>query len=247
MQTNTVSSLTICQDEENYITQMLEYLHSYVNPDEIIIVDGGSKDNTLALINVFISKNPTANIKLYENPMPDSFTDQRNIALSYCSGDWVLHIDADETYSKGLRDLILNVRQGKYESNLGIVFPTAHLIKDEFHMNDNGGDIHIRLFQNIPEIKFKGDVHEQLHFNDEMLILNRAKFNIVDCSNIALRHYSMLKNRNDLINKGRRYLKWTEKSQEAGIPLTDDEEFFIKAIEKRINQGELIEVPEKWQ
>ena len=245
MQTNTVSSLTICQNEESYIAHMLDFLIEFVNPDEIVIIDGGSTDDTLWIINCYIRNG--APIKLIKNPMPDSFTEQRNLALKNCSGDWILHIDVDETYSKNITGLIEDVRQGKHDSNLGIVFPTAHLIQDEFHMNDNGGDIHIRLFKNISEVKFKGDVHEQLHFNDLMLIQNRGAFNIASTSEVALRHYSMLKNKTDLINKGKRYLRWTEKSQKAGIPLTDDEEFFIKAIEKRINQGALIEVPEKWQ
>jgi len=181
-------------------------------------------------------------IKLIDNPMPESFAEQRNLALSYCTGDWILQIDADETYSANIRELLKEIKQEKYEDKIGIIFPTAHLILDEYHMNDNGGDVHIRLFKNLPEIEFRGDVHEQLYYKDQLL----RELNVISSGNCVLKHYSMLKNKEDLLVKGKRYLQWTKKSQEAGIPLTEDEEFFTKAIENRILQGNLIKVPEEW-
>lgn len=243
----TISTLTICSDEAFWILHMLNWLSPMQLIDEAVIVDGGSKDETIDVIKAFKREQDKFNfykmdIKLIENPMPDSFADQRNLALSHCSGDWILQIDADETYSANIRELLQKVKQGWYENYLGIIFPTAHLIQDEFHMNDNGGDVHIRLFKNLPAIKFRGDVHEELYCGDIPL----REANIINSGDVALRHYSMLKSKEDLLVKGKRYLQWTKKSQEAGIPLTDDEEFFIKAIENRIMQGNLIDVPKEW-
>jgi len=236
----TISSLTIVKDEQRWISHMIDFLGEYVKPDEMVVVDGGSTDDTLQVIDFYIKRGFP--IKLIENVMPDSFSEQRNLALDNCTGDWVLHIDADETYSKNIVGLVEKVRQGSYEECLGIVFPTAHLIGDERHMNDSGGDVHIRMFKNLPEIRFKGDVHEQLYYNDQTLL----GINIRASGDVVLRHFSMLKSQEELILKGKRYLQWTERSQLAGIPITEDEKFFVKAIENRISQGPLIEVPEEW-
>ena len=231
--TNKLSTLTICQDEEQFIVQMLEYIHTYVNPDQIVIVDGGSKDNTLELINNFIEANPTANIELYQNEMPISFSDQRNFALSKCTGEWVLHIDADETYSKNIRELILDIQQNKYEDVNGFLFPTAHLITDEEHMIDGGGDTHIRLFRKTLLTAYVGTIHETPNIEGVILPVDTA-----------LKHYSMLKNDAGLLAKGKRWLKWNKQSIDKGIPI-NGEDHFIKIINKYKDKS--LKVPKRWE
>jgi len=72
MQTNSFYSFSIvipCYNEKNYIADCLDSIleQDYdKNLVEIIIVDGGSKDGTLELINSYISK--FGNIFLYNNP-----------------------------------------------------------------------------------------------------------------------------------------------------------------------------------
>lgn len=56
--------------------------------DEIIVVDGGSDDNT-----VEISEKLGA--KVAKNPFKD-FSDQRNLAASLAKNDWIFYIDSDE-------------------------------------------------------------------------------------------------------------------------------------------------------
>jgi len=237
---NKISSLTICQDEESFIGHMLDWLIMVAKPDEIVIIDGGSIDKTIEIINSYKDK---ANIKLFENPMPDSFSEQRNFALQQCTGDWILQIDADETYSKSIADLLVKIKLGFYEDTDGFIMPTAHLIKDEYHMNDNGGDVHVRLFKKLLGVSYKGAIHEELYYGNKTL---REEGTIIPV-NVALRHYSKLKNNDDLILKSKRYFKCVKLSQEAGIPITEDEEFFVKAIENRIAEGDLISVPKEWE
>ena len=227
----TISTLTIVKDEQVWIKHMLDFIFEYVKPDEVIIVDGGSTDDTVGVINSYIGNGVP--IKLIENQMPDSFTEQRNIALKNCSCSWVLQIDADETYSKNIKGLIQDIKFGKYEQYDGFIFPTAHLMKDDSHMINGGGDIHLRLFKNKAGFVYEGEIHEKINLTDKTLQVGK----------IALRHYSMLKSDAELLDKGKRYLNWTAQSSKAGIPI-GHKEFFIEA--KNNYDGPLFKVPEEW-
>jgi glycosyltransferase involved in cell wall biosynthesis len=229
-----ISSLTICKDEQNWIAHMLSFLRDVVKPDEIIIMDGGSVDETIDEIDIFKLANPQLNIHLYTNPMPHSFSEQRNKTLGYCTGNWVLHIDADETYSRNIEHLINEIREGKHNDINGFIFPTALLIKDTFHMSDDGGDVHIRLYQKKPEHWYVGAIHESISVTTNTLYL----------PNVALRHYSMLKNDNDLLTKGKRWEKWGEQSSDLGIAIHGETHFV-----DRVNnfKGKLYDVPKEWE
>ena len=81
-------SLTACviaTDEEQRLPACLE---SLAFCDEVVVVDGGSRDSTREVARA-------AGARLVENPWP-GFAAQRNVALDAAGGDWVLEIDADE-------------------------------------------------------------------------------------------------------------------------------------------------------
>jgi glycosyltransferase involved in cell wall biosynthesis len=70
--------------------------------DEIIVVDGGSSDGTVAIARKF-----TSNIIETDNPAMFHINKQK--ALDACSGDWILQLDADERVTPALKKEILNV------------------------------------------------------------------------------------------------------------------------------------------
>jgi|GEM_PF-3465335 len=70
--------------------------------DEFIFVDGGSTDGTLEQMKKFADID--SRIKIYENHWEERmkrsmFSIQKNVALSHCTKDWCLLMDADEVYS----------------------------------------------------------------------------------------------------------------------------------------------------
>lgn len=76
----------------NEAQHILPCLHSLRDQAKIVVVDSGSTDATVKLIQSF--ERP---VTLVKRPFV-SFSDQRNYALDHCfeAGDWVLHLDADE-------------------------------------------------------------------------------------------------------------------------------------------------------
>jgi len=87
----TISAIIITKNEEANIRACLESL-AWV--DEIIVVDSGSSDRTVAICREFTTR-------VYEHDWP-GFGPQKNRALGYATGDWVFSIDADERVSPEL-------------------------------------------------------------------------------------------------------------------------------------------------
>lgn len=149
-----ISACLIIKNEEYWIKQCLDKIRTYP-VGEVIIVDGGSTDNTLEII-----KSEYTEVKLFERPMPESFADQRNFAKAQATGDWILSVDADETWDNPEKFVDL-VQLSKY---VGFSFPTKHVATEQAD-----ADPHIRLFANRPDIVWERELHEYLTLNGEIL------------------------------------------------------------------------------
>lgn len=86
------SVIIITKNEAMNIRPCLE---SVAWADEIIVVDSGSTDDTVAICKEF-----GAQVYVHEWP---GFGPQKNRALSYAKNEWVLSIDADECVTDELR------------------------------------------------------------------------------------------------------------------------------------------------
>ncbi len=87
-----ISAFIVCCNEERQIRRCLE---SVAWCDEIVVVDSGSTDSTVAICREFTN---TVIHKEWEG-----YVKQKRFALQQCSGDWVLNVDADEEVSVELR------------------------------------------------------------------------------------------------------------------------------------------------
>ena len=81
----TLSVVILTLNEERNIA---ECIASVKDADQVLVVDAGSSDRTQELARA-------AGATVIERPMTD-FAEQRNFANEQVTGDWVLHLDADE-------------------------------------------------------------------------------------------------------------------------------------------------------
>lgn len=88
-----LSVVIIVMDEADRIRSTLEAVHGWA--DEIVILDSGSRDDTVAICREYTDK-------VWETDWP-GFGRQKQRALEKATCDWVLSIDADERVSDELR------------------------------------------------------------------------------------------------------------------------------------------------
>lgn len=93
----TISVTILTKNSQKYLKVVLEALVSF---DEVIILDNGSSDETMAIAREF------ANCKIHESPFI-GFGPLHNKAAQLASHDWILSIDSDEILSPELAREIL--------------------------------------------------------------------------------------------------------------------------------------------
>lgn len=152
-QKTTLSVALATFNEEEKLPRCLESVAGWV--DEIVVVDGGSEDRTIA-----IAKQHHAKIVLTNNPSIFHINKQK--ALAACSGDWILQLDADEIVNSQLRQEILEIIVSSDAKN-GYAVPRKNYFAG--HWLSKGGqypDYVVRLFRN-GNGKFPAkSVHEQI-------------------------------------------------------------------------------------
>lgn len=94
-----LSVFIITRDEAANIAACLE---SVSWADEIVVLDSGSTDETVAICRRY-------NAKVTVSPDWPGFGPQKNRALDLCTGDWLLSLDADERVPPELREEIERV------------------------------------------------------------------------------------------------------------------------------------------
>ena len=88
-------SLSVIIITRNEAANIRACLESVAWADEIIVVDSGSEDDTVDICREF-----TPHVYVHDWP---GFGAQKNRALGYATGDWVLSLDADERVTPELR------------------------------------------------------------------------------------------------------------------------------------------------
>lgn len=94
----TISVFVVCFNEERNIRRCLESIKWC---DEIVIVDSGSTDRTLAICGEYTPK-------IFVNSWP-GYVKQKKFGLERCQGDWILNLDADEEVSPELKEELLSI------------------------------------------------------------------------------------------------------------------------------------------
>jgi len=160
----------IVRDEAATLGHCLESVRGLV--DEIVIVDTGSRDNTLDIAHSF-------GAVLGHLPWEDDFAGARNHCLNLCTGEWILVLDADEAIDTQdhapIREAILSGGFPAYRMTLRNYLPSGNLTTVgvpatlnrssyreghdfEYYADSKG----LRLCRRLPGLAFQGRIHELL-------------------------------------------------------------------------------------
>jgi GT2 family glycosyltransferase len=120
-------------------------------PDEIVVVDTGSADNTVETARSF-------GAKVVSFPWTDDFSAARNEGLRHAKGEWIFWLDCDDRIEADqvsvLRDCFATLRDDTAAYMMRVLSPT----------DAGGGSVidQARLFRNRERIRWRYRVHEQI-------------------------------------------------------------------------------------
>lgn len=143
----------IVKNEEKNLERTLRALEELRNKlkCEVIVVDTGSIDKTLE-----IAKKYTDNV--YEHKWTGDFSEMRNLSLRYCTGEWILVLDADEVLENP-EDIIAFLQSDISETvNSATVKIVNSSGSSEKVMNETSV---VRMFKKSANVKYVGKIHEQ--------------------------------------------------------------------------------------
>ncbi|BAC07866.1 glycosyltransferase family 2 protein [Thermosynechococcus vestitus] len=144
-----VCACLIVKNEAAHLARCLGSVQPWV--DDIVVVDTGSTDETPAIARQFTER-------LFTFPWQDDFAAARNYSLEQATGDWILVIDADEVLVT-LQEPPVPLGQ----QLAGSPFTAYQLLRREIGTGEQFSDFAIvRLFRNLPTLRYQGRFHEQL-------------------------------------------------------------------------------------
>lgn len=151
------SVFILTKNSEATIRRALESVAYF---DDIVICDGGSKDETLSIASQFGARIFSQSSDCLDLGKVKDFACLRNNCMAYCENDWVLYIDSDETASPGLVEEISNVVSNRFRYDA--YFVPARIVVDgkEISYSSNYPGYQIRFFKKLAGI-FKKPVHER--------------------------------------------------------------------------------------
>jgi len=162
----------ICLNEEDYIQGAIASIAPFT--DKLVIVDGGSTDNTQRAI-AEVCKDLDLDYRLDQHKWANDFAKQRQYALDLVPEhfDWWFRIDADEQWGQLIRDNFRGILTSLPKECQAVKIKQVNLVDVDqveqrflYSASRGGWESHPRIFRNIrfsdgnPAWRWQGQVHE---------------------------------------------------------------------------------------
>lgn len=149
-----ISACVITKNEEKCMPRWLNCMKKIA--DEIVVVDTGSTDNTVALAK-------EAGVNVYHFKWINDFAAAKNYAIEQATGDWIVFLDADESFTEEAQKSFRKELE-RFNRDKSVACLMCRMI-DIDEDNDNrvfNTGLIPRIFRRSPNIRYKGAIHEQL-------------------------------------------------------------------------------------
>ena len=150
-----LSACYITKNEEQNLARSLNSLKGQV--DELIVVDTGSTDRTVSIAKQY-------NAKVFHFKWQDDFSAPRNFAIDRVTGDWIVFLDADESFAQPstVRKSIEKLLQ-EHPDKEAIMIPRCDIDRAGKEISR---DFSLRIFRNCSHLRYHGMVHENIRQSD---------------------------------------------------------------------------------
>lgn len=108
--------------------QLNSLISQTIIPDEIVIVDDASTDETRVLIDQF-SKTSPATVRVYHNTVNKGVIESFGAALPHCNGDIIFFSDQDDVWHEG--KIAHHLEKYECHPDAGFVFSNSRLVSED--------------------------------------------------------------------------------------------------------------------
>lgn len=149
-----LSACVITKNEEKNIPSWLKCMKAVA--DEMIVVDTGSVDNTVELAR-------EAGAKIYHFKWINDFAAAKNYAIEQATGDWIMFLDADETFTDYAQS-VLRQEMTRFNQDDTVACLLNRVIDIDVDNNNRifNNSLLPRIFRRSPYIRYAGAIHEQV-------------------------------------------------------------------------------------
>lgn len=148
---STISLCMIVKNEEEVLKRCIDSVHDLV--DEIIIVDTGSEDQTIAIAKAYTDK-------VFSYAWKDDFADARNYAFSFATMNYILWLDADDIMTEIDRKRFLDLKNNLNDT------PDMVMMKYHTAFDQDGKPSFTyyreRLMKRAMKFMWEGVIHEAI-------------------------------------------------------------------------------------
>jgi hypothetical protein len=203
-----ISGFTFCRNVVKYDYPVVESIRSILPiVDEFIVNIGRCDDGTLQLIQAISDPK----IRIVESVWDDTlrkdgliYSQQTNVALAQCKGDWAFYIQADEVVHEDdlpvLRDSMQ--RHLRNPSVKGLLFRYLHFVADYWSTNPWFYHKAVRIIRNNGEVESCGDA-VGFHFKSTQQYLQSGPKEWIAPSGGRVFHYGWVKDPKTMLEKKR--------------------------------------------
>jgi len=176
--------ITVCNELEE-VKRLLNFLLSNKRTQDEIVILFDEKNGTQIVKDYLTSIAHQATVAVHD--FENHFADWKNLLTTYCTGNYIFQIDADELPNEELINGLPYILEVNQEVDVFLVprvntvegLTPQHIHKWGWNVNDkqwvNWPDYQWRIYKNIPEITWKNKVHEVLDGYKTMSLLPKEE------------------------------------------------------------------------
>ena len=166
-------AITVC-NEIVEIQRLVSFLFEYKRFEDEIVILYDSKGGTKPVEEYLRSHSVNGEFRWHSGEFEGHFANWKNKLTSYCTGDYIFQIDADEIPNEVLLSNLPGIIEMNPTNHVFLVprintvegLTQEHITKWRWNIDDEGRvnwpDYQWRIWRNVPPIKWVNKVHERL-------------------------------------------------------------------------------------
>ena len=165
-------AITVCNELEE-IKRLVPFLKEHKRPQDEVVVLFDQKNGDKEVIDYLVEFNKYPNIQTWRGYFENDFAVWKNRLNSYCSGDFIFQLDADEMPTEYMMKLIPQIIEANPVDLIRVArvntvegLTEEHIRKWGWQVNEKGWvnypDYQWRIYKNDPRIRWWGNVHEKI-------------------------------------------------------------------------------------